>query len=163
MGIELAMKDLLEEAAGLDYYQNLDVPRDAVADRLEAAYLALVRAFHPDAQTGAEARELGVRLTKLFNEAHHTLSDAGRRALYDEGLAADPPRLRRAHAARPTEAAPPQPRAGAPPVLHPATQAERRGDLEAAERLLSLARSLDPGNAFYAAKLSELRARMPRR
>ena len=163
MGIELAMKDLLEEAAGLDYYQNLDVPRDAVADRLEAAYLALVRAFHPDAQTGAEARELGVRLTKLFNEAHTPGSAAGRRAISHAVGPPHRPGLRLPPAAGPTVAGPPKPGAGATTFLLQATQAERRGDLEAAERLLSLARSLDPGNAFYAAKLSELRARMPRR
>ena len=62
-----------------DYYQVLEVPRDASAEDLKRAYRRLARQFHPDInkEAGAEAQ------FKEINEAYEVLSDQEKRARYD--------------------------------------------------------------------------------
>ncbi len=63
-----------------DYYEILGVPHDADADAIRVAFRRLARKFHPDVskEPDAEAR------MKKINEAHAVLSDAERRAAYDQ-------------------------------------------------------------------------------
>ncbi|MCB9678834.1 MAG: J domain-containing protein [Alphaproteobacteria bacterium] len=63
-----------------DYYNVLDVPRDASQDDIKKAYRALARRWHPDKNEGdAEAAQR----FKDINEAYRTLSDADKRKRYD--------------------------------------------------------------------------------
>jgi curved DNA-binding protein len=63
-----------------DYYATLGVQRDASADEIKKAYRRLARKYHPDVskEANAEAR------FKEVTEAHEALSDAERRAAYDD-------------------------------------------------------------------------------
>jgi curved DNA-binding protein len=63
-----------------DYYQILGVPRDADADAIKKAYRKLARQYHPDVskEKGAEEK------FKEVAEAYQTLSDAEKRAAYDQ-------------------------------------------------------------------------------
>jgi len=62
-----------------DYYQVLEVPRDASSEDLRRAYRRLAKQHHPDVNKddGAEER------FKEINEAYAVLSDDQRRAAYD--------------------------------------------------------------------------------
>jgi molecular chaperone DnaJ len=62
-----------------DYYETLDVPRNATQDDIKRAFRRLAMQYHPDrnSEDGAEAR------FKEINEAYEILSDPERRANYD--------------------------------------------------------------------------------
>jgi molecular chaperone DnaJ len=62
-----------------DYYDTLDVPRNATQDDIKRAFRRLAMQYHPDrnSEDGAEAR------FKEINEAYEILSDPERRANYD--------------------------------------------------------------------------------
>lgn len=62
-----------------DYYQALDVPRDADADTVKKAFRRLARKFHPDVSKEPDAQS---RMREI-NEANAVLSDPERRAAYD--------------------------------------------------------------------------------
>jgi len=62
-----------------DYYETLDVPRDAGVDQIKKAYRRLARKFHPDVSKEPDAE---VRM-KEINEANAVLSDPEKRAAYD--------------------------------------------------------------------------------
>ena len=63
-----------------DYYKTLGVPREATADEIKKAFRRLARKYHPDIskEHDAEAR------MKDVNEAYTVLSDADKRAAYDQ-------------------------------------------------------------------------------
>src|SRR6478672_11089837 len=63
-----------------DLYSVLGVPKDATEDAIKKAFRKLAMKYHPDKNPGKanEAR------FKEVNQAHEVLSDAKRRALYDE-------------------------------------------------------------------------------
>ena len=63
-----------------DYYKTLGVPREATADEVKKAFRRLARKYHPDIskEPDAEAR------MKEVNEAYTVLSDAEKRAAYDQ-------------------------------------------------------------------------------
>ncbi|MHB9033652.1 MAG: molecular chaperone DnaJ [Anaerolineae bacterium] len=62
-----------------DYYEVLQIPRDASKDDIRTAYRKLARQFHPDVSKDpdAEAR------FKEINEAYQVLNDEEKRSLYD--------------------------------------------------------------------------------
>ncbi len=62
-----------------DYYEILEVPRDATEDDIRKAYRRLARKYHPDVNKDDNAAEI----FKEINEAYQVLSDAEKRAMYD--------------------------------------------------------------------------------
>jgi molecular chaperone DnaJ len=62
-----------------DYYELLQLPRDASAEDIKRAYRRLAREYHPDRNPDPAARE---RMAEL-NRAYEVLSDSDRRARYD--------------------------------------------------------------------------------
>ena len=73
-----------------DYYQLLEVPRDASSDEIKRAYRRLARQHHPDtnADPAAEARFKEIAL------AYEVLSDPDKRQRYDrfgpDGVGVEP-------------------------------------------------------------------------
>lgn len=68
----------------MTHYEVLGVAATAPLAELRAAYVALARVHHPD-RSGGDATRM-----RAVNEAWTTLSDPGRRALYDLSLRAGP-------------------------------------------------------------------------
>ncbi|MGV3619580.1 MAG: DnaJ C-terminal domain-containing protein [Archangium sp.] len=64
-----------------DYYQRLEVKREASAEEIKKAYRKKAREYHPDHNPGNKAAE---EKFKLLNEAFEVLSDAKKRRMYDE-------------------------------------------------------------------------------
>ena len=64
-----------------DLYEVLSVARGADADAIRTSYRALARKFHPDLNQGRSESE---ERFKEVSEAYAVLSDAEKRALYDE-------------------------------------------------------------------------------
>jgi len=62
-----------------DYYEVLDVPREASKDDIRSAYRKLARQYHPDVNKEPGAAEK----FKEINEAYQVLSDDDKRARYD--------------------------------------------------------------------------------
>ena len=66
--------------ANRDYYEVLEVGRDAGADEIKKAYRKLAMQFHPDRNPGDAAAE---QKFKDINEAYDVLKDEQKRAAYD--------------------------------------------------------------------------------
>jgi molecular chaperone DnaJ len=64
-----------------DYYQVLDVPRTATEADIKKAYRRLAMKFHPDRNPGDHEAEEKFKEAK---EAYETLTDAQKRAAYDQ-------------------------------------------------------------------------------
>ena len=73
----MAAKDLYEK----DFYKVLGVDKKAAADEIKKKYRALARDLHPDKTKGDAAQE---DKFKAVSEAYEILSDAKKRAEYDE-------------------------------------------------------------------------------
>jgi molecular chaperone DnaJ len=73
----MAAKDLYEK----DFYKVLGVDKKAPADEIKKRYRALARDLHPDKTKGDSAKE---EKFKAVSEAYEILSDAKKRAEYDE-------------------------------------------------------------------------------
>mmetsp|Transcript_123935 Transcript_123935/g.246734 ORF Transcript_123935/g.246734 Transcript_123935/m.246734 type:complete len:273 (-) Transcript_123935:483-1301(-) len=65
------------------YYDILDVPRRAKQDEIKDAYRKLAKRYHPDRNVDDPEAE---NKFKEIQEAHATLSDSWKRALYDQDL-----------------------------------------------------------------------------
>ncbi len=64
-----------------DYYEVLGVSKDADAGTLKRAYYKLAKQYHPDTNPGDKVAE---EKFKEANEAYEVLSDADKRAKYDQ-------------------------------------------------------------------------------
>jgi len=73
----MAAKDLYEK----DFYKVLGVDKKAAADEIKKKYRSLARDLHPDKTKGDSAKE---EKFKAVSEAYEILSDAKKRAEYDE-------------------------------------------------------------------------------
>ena len=73
----MAAKDLYEK----DFYKVLGVDKKAPADEIKKRYRSLARDLHPDKTKGDAAKE---EQFKAVSEAYEILSDAKKRAEYDE-------------------------------------------------------------------------------
>ena len=62
-----------------DYYEVLEVPKNASTEDLKAAFRRLARQYHPDVNKAPDAEER----FKEVNEAYVVLSDSDKRAAYD--------------------------------------------------------------------------------
>lgn len=71
------------ERMGDDLYAVLGVSVDAEPAVVRAAYLALVRQYHPDGKDDGEARATAEQRTKSINAAFSVLGDPDQRAAYD--------------------------------------------------------------------------------
>ncbi|MFC4778549.1 molecular chaperone DnaJ [Paenibacillus sp. GCM10023252] len=69
-----------------DYYDVLQVSKDASADDIKKAYRKLARQYHPDVNKAADAEDK----FKEVKEAYDTLSDDGKRDTYDRYGHVDP-------------------------------------------------------------------------
>lgn len=63
-----------------DYYQTLDLKKDASQDEIKRAYRKLARKFHPDVNKSHDAEEK----FKEIGEAYEVLQDPEKRAAYDK-------------------------------------------------------------------------------
>ena len=75
-----------------DFYQILGVERNASAEAIRAAYIALMKRCHPDAAKGRTAQ--AEAKAKAINEAISVLRDPRKKALYDADLRAAEKRAR---------------------------------------------------------------------
>ena len=63
-----------------NYYQILEVPKDATAETLKKAFRKLARKYHPDV---SKEKDADARIREV-NEAYAVLSDPEKRAAYDQ-------------------------------------------------------------------------------
>jgi curved DNA-binding protein len=64
-----------------NYYAILGVPKDATIEEIKKSYRKLARTYHPDMNPGDKTAE---EKFKDVGEAYEVLSDAGKRAQYDQ-------------------------------------------------------------------------------
>jgi DnaJ-class molecular chaperone len=155
-----AMAGLIEE---LDYYQLLEIPKDAPTSAVKKAYHAVSRRLHPDANRGlvGEERDLLEGVARRVCEAYQVLRDGRRRRAYDSQLGAGKgARMQLAEAEAHAEREALEHHLGKTPngrrFFNLARGDLDRGDLASAHRNLKTALTFEPGNAYFKKKLDEV-------
>ena len=110
-----------------DYYEILGVPKNASDEEIKKAYRKLAMKHHPDRNQGDAAKDAEAKF-KEAKEAYEMLSDAEKRAAYDQyGHAGVDPNMRGAGGrARKASAASPR-RSATSSATSSASSAARRG------------------------------------
>jgi len=78
--------DFKERISSLNYYQILDVPKNASEEEIKKAYFQLARKFHPDRFDRSVASEYRIQIEDIFDKitkAYRTLISKGQRQNYD--------------------------------------------------------------------------------
>jgi molecular chaperone DnaJ len=65
-----------------DYYEVLEIERNASPDEIKKAYRRLARKYHPDVHH--ETKDEAEAKFKEIGEAYNVLSDDQKRAVYDQ-------------------------------------------------------------------------------
>lgn len=68
-----------------NYYEILQINKNASPEIIEKAYKTLVKKYHPDIQENTN-KEHAENLMKEINEAYETLSNLQKKAIYDQSL-----------------------------------------------------------------------------
>ncbi|MCF0124618.1 MAG: DnaJ domain-containing protein, partial [Clostridia bacterium] len=68
-----------------NYYEILEVDKNASPEIIKKAYNTLVKKYHPDLQDKDLKRDYEEKI-KLINEAYDVISDNEKKAKYDEKL-----------------------------------------------------------------------------
>ena len=69
-----------------NYYEILEVDRNASQEIIEKAYKILVKKYHPDLQQSQTDKKFAEEQIKLINDAYDTLSDKDKKENYDINL-----------------------------------------------------------------------------
>lgn len=72
--------------SNLSFYELLGIPETGSLVEIKQAYKQLARKYHPDVSPPGLVQEYTERFIQV-QEAYETLSDPGRRAMYDDNLA----------------------------------------------------------------------------
>jgi DnaJ-class molecular chaperone len=164
------IKTLFELVDELDYYQILEVPRDAPVSAIKSGYYAVSRRYHPDANRAlqGEVRRNLEHVAKRVTEAYSVLRDARRRLAYDGQLAKDrhAVRMRLAEADSQAQKKTLEDHLGTTPNGRRFFALARadidRNDLDSAIRNLQMALTYEPANQFFKQKLQDWKGH-PRR
>ena len=171
MGVDAAeVRALASLVDELDYYQLLEIPRDAPASAVKRAYHDVTRRLHPDANRnlpGAERASLE-NVARRVSEAYQVLRDGRRRKAYDARLAAgEGGRLQLAEAEAQAEREALEHHLGRTPngrrFFNLARSDIDRGELSGAQRNLRTALTFEPNNAYFKKKLEEVIAAQRKR
>ena len=94
-----------------NYYELLEIAREAPAEEVKKSFRAQIAKYHPDKvhHLGKEFQAMAADRAAELTEAYRILSDPGRRAVYDATLGKGAPAV--ATVVAPTPA--PSPRTGA--------------------------------------------------
>ena len=157
------IKALIKFVDELDYYQILEVPRNAPASAIKQGYYAVSRRYHPDANRAlrGEARRNLEHVAKRVAEAYSVLHNARRRRAYDGQLEKDhhAVRIRLAEADSQAEKKTLEDHLGTTPNGRRFFALARgdidRNDLDSAIRNLQMALTYEPANQFFKQKLKE--------
>jgi DnaJ-class molecular chaperone len=155
----VALARIIEE---LDYYQLLDIRRDAGSGEVKRAYHNSSRNFHPDANRhlDGELRVASHAIAKRITEAYAVLRDPRRRQAYDRSIeAGDRVRMRLAEATADADRRASAERGGTTPQgrqFYKLAESEiARGNWVAAARNLQTALTFEPANALFKERLAQ--------
>ena len=70
-----------------NYYEILEIDKNASQEVIDKAYKVLVKKYHPDLQTSPDAKSKCEEKIKEINEAYDTINNPDLRAEYDNKLA----------------------------------------------------------------------------
>ena len=155
----VALARIIEE---LDYYQLLDLRRDAGAGEVKRAYHNSSRNFHPDANRHlvGELRAASHAIAKRITEAYAVLRDPRRRQAYDRSLESGAAtRIQLADASAQADRRASQERGGRTAQgrqFFKLAEADiAKGNWAAAARNLQTALTFEPDNALFKERLAQ--------
>jgi DnaJ-class molecular chaperone len=154
----VALARIIEE---LDYYQLLDLRRDAGAGEVKRAYHNSSRSFHPDANRhlDGELRAASQTIAKRITEAYAVLRDPRRRQAYDRSLADGAPTRMQLADASAEDRRSIQDRGGRTPQgrqFYKLAETDiARGNWAAAARNLQTALTFEPDNLLFKERLAQ--------